>query len=110
MRIESLNWGVEVIIVGLAFALIVGLLVSSQNIINSKVNENIGSWAATTLVLGMESFTLLMIGLIVEEGILFALQNMKPWYWFSVLTGVGVVISIMRAIKLLGPRYASSIL
>ncbi|MFI8495572.1 MULTISPECIES: hypothetical protein [Peribacillus] len=33
---------------------------------NSKANENIGSWAATTLVLGMESFPLLMIGLIVE--------------------------------------------
>ncbi|MBK3494712.1 DMT family transporter [Viridibacillus sp. YIM B01967] len=97
-------------IVGLILALVAGSLVGLQNIFNSKVNEHTGSWASTTLVLGMGFLASLMVGLIVEGGNLFNLQNMQPWYWFSGLIGVGVVTCILNGIKLLGPTYAISIL
>lgn len=42
-------------IIGLILALIAGSLVSLQNIFNTKVNEKVGSWATTTLVLGWDS-------------------------------------------------------
>jgi bacterial/archaeal transporter family-2 protein len=96
-------------ILGLLFAIIAGSLVSLQNIFNSKVNERAGSWATTTLVLGMGFLASLTFGLLFEGGQLVNLQNMKPWYWFSGMIGVGVVVCLVQGIKLLGPTYAISI-
>jgi transporter family-2 protein len=96
-------------ILGLLFALIAGSLISMQNIFNSKVNERAGSWATTALVLGMGFLASLTIGLLFEGKHLFILQNMKPWYWFSGIIGVGVVTCLVNGIRLLGPTYAVSI-
>ncbi|TFE24512.1 DMT family transporter [Cohnella luojiensis] len=96
-------------IAGLLLALIAGSLVSLQNIFNSKVNERAGSWATTTIVLGLGFLASLTIGLIFEGKHLFILQNMQPWYWISGLIGVGVVVCLVQGIRLLGPTYAISI-
>jgi transporter family-2 protein len=96
-------------ILGLLFAIIAGTLVSLQNIFNSKVNEKAGSWATTTLVLGLGFLASLTFGLLFEGGQLFNLQNMKPWYWVSGIIGVGVVVCLVQGIKRLGPTYAIAI-
>lgn len=96
-------------ILGLILALIGGSLVSLQNIFNNKVNERAGSWATTTLVLGMGFLASLTIGLIFEGKHMFELHNMQLWYWFSGLIGVGVVICMVQGMKSLGPTYAISI-
>ena len=96
-------------IVGLLLALIAGALVSLQNIFNSKVNEHAGTWTTTTIVLGMGFLASFGIGLLLEGKDLFSLSNMQPWYWFSGIIGVGVVISLVQGIRLLGPTYAISI-
>lgn len=94
---------------GLLLALAAGSLVSMQNIFNTKVNEHTGSWATTTLVLGMGFVASLTIGLLFEGKQMFTLQNMQPWYWISGLIGVGVVICLVQGTRLLGPTYAISI-
>ncbi|MDO3676176.1 DMT family transporter [Paenibacillus ehimensis] len=96
-------------IAGLSLALIAGSLVGLQNIFNSKVNERAGSWATTTLVLGLGFLASLALGLIVEGKQLFAPHPMQLWYWFSGLIGVGVVTCLVQGIRLLGPTYAVSI-
>ena len=96
-------------ILGILMGLIGGLLVSIQNIFNSKVNERTGSWATTTLVLGLGFLASLIMGVIFEGENLFNLSNMKPWYWFSGLIGVGVVTCLVQGMKLLGPTFAISI-
>lgn len=96
-------------ILGLLLALFAGALVGLQNIFNSKVNEKAGFYATTTLVLCLGFLASLSFGLIFEGKHLFNLQNMKTWYWFSGLLGVGVVICLVQGIKLLGPTYAISI-
>jgi transporter family-2 protein len=96
-------------IVGILFACAAGSLVSLQTIFNSKVNENAGSWATTTLVLGLGFLASLAMGLIFEGGKLFHLQHMKPWYWASGIIGVGVVTCLVQGIKRLGPTYSTSI-
>ncbi|AOZ93419.1 DMT family transporter [Paenibacillus crassostreae] len=96
-------------IIGLVLAIIAGSLVSLQNIFNSKVNERAGSWATTTLVLGMGFIASLVIGLIFEGQNMFTLQNMQTWYWFSGLIGVGVVICMVQGMRLLRPTYAIAI-
>lgn len=96
-------------VLGLVLALIGGSLVSLQNIFNNKVNERAGSWATTTLVLGMGFLASLTIGLIFEGKQMFDLHHMQPWYWFSGLIGVGVVICMVQGMNSLGPTYAISI-
>jgi len=96
-------------VLGLIMALIGGLLVSLQNIFNSKVNEHAGSWATTTLVLGLGFLASLIFGLIFEGKQLFILQHMKPWYWISGLIGVGVVTCLVQGMRRLGPTFAISI-
>ena len=96
-------------VLGLLFALIAGTLVSVQNVFNSKVNEQAGRWATTSLVLGMGFAASFIIGLLFEGRQLFAAKPMEPWFWFSGLIGVGVVTCLVQGIKLLGPTYAISI-
>jgi bacterial/archaeal transporter family-2 protein len=96
-------------ILGLLFAILAGALVALQNIFNSKVNERAGSWATTTLVLGMGFLASLTFGLLFEGGKLSHLQNMQTWYWFSGMLGVGVVVCLVQGIKRLGPTYAIAI-
>ncbi|WP_379152591.1 DMT family transporter [Paenibacillus sp. sgz5001063] len=96
-------------LIGILLALIAGSLVSLQNIFNTKVNEHTGSWTTTTLVLGMGFIASLLMGVIMEGADMFTLQHMQPWYWFSGMIGVGVVICLVQATRLLGPTYAISI-
>jgi bacterial/archaeal transporter family-2 protein len=96
-------------VLGLIFAIIAGTLVSLQNIFNSKVNEKAGSWMTTTLVLGLGSLASFILGLFFEGGQLFDLQQMKWWYWFSGLLGIGVITGIVQGIRYLGPTFAISI-
>lgn len=96
-------------VLGLIFAIIAGAIVSLQNIFNSNVNEKAGSWTTTSLVLGLGFLASLILGLFFEGSQLFNLDNMKQWYWFSGLLGIGVITGIVQAISHLGPTYAISI-
>ncbi|MEK3884580.1 DMT family transporter [Paenibacillus sp. PL2-23] len=94
---------------GLLLAAFGGALVGLQNVFNKRVNERAGSWTTTTLVLGMGFAASLLMGLILEGVGLFNLQNMKLWFWFSGIIGVGVVVCITQGTRILGPTYATSI-
>ncbi|WP_442600242.1 DMT family transporter [Neobacillus sp. D3-1R] len=96
-------------ILGLFFAIVAGLMVSLQSIFNSKVNEQIGTWTTTAIVLGLGALASFTIGLFLEGKHLFILENMKVWYWFSGIIGIGVVSCLVQSIRLLGPTFATSI-
>ncbi|MFB7138141.1 DMT family transporter [Gottfriedia sp. NPDC056225] len=95
---------------GLLLSLIAGALIGLQSIFNSKVNERTGIWVTTTFVLGMGFLASLIMGLFLDGKQLFDLHNMKVWYWFSGIVGVGVVFCLTKGIRLLGPTYATSII
>ncbi|MDO7908033.1 DMT family transporter [Paenibacillus sp. JX-17] len=94
---------------GAILAVIAGSLVSLQNIFNSKVNEKTGSWTTTTLVLGLGFAASLIISLLVEGPKAFQLNHVKPWYWISGVIGIGVVMSLVKGVRLLGPTFAISV-
>ncbi|MGG4143497.1 DMT family transporter [Paenibacillus algorifonticola] len=94
---------------GILFSLMAGALVSIQAIFNSKVNERAGTWSTTTLVLGLGFLASMTIGFILEGKQLFAWQEMQPWFWFSGFIGVGVVMSLVQAMKRLSPTIAIAI-
>lgn len=94
---------------GLLSALVAGSLVGVQNIFNSKVGERVGLWATTAWVLGLGALASLAIGLFLEGRHMVAPQPMQPWFWFSGVLGVGVVVGLVQSIKRLGPTLAVSI-
>ncbi|MGO4547184.1 DMT family transporter [Paenibacillus sp. 2TAB23] len=97
-------------IAGFILAITAGSLVGIQTIFNSKVSERAGSWATTALVLGLGFAASLGLGLLFEGKGMFALHDMQLWYWFSGVIGVGVVISLVNGIRLLGPTLGVSIM
>ncbi|MFF2498864.1 DMT family transporter [Peribacillus sp. NPDC058075] len=96
-------------LIGLSWAILAGSMVSLQNVFNSKVNEHVNPWSTTTLVLGLGFLASFFSGFAFEGIELFQLHNMKPWYWFSGLVGIGVVICVTQGVKLLGSTFAISI-
>ena len=94
---------------GIVLALFGGMMVCIQNTFNAKVKERVGAWATTTLVLGLGFLASLTIGLLVEGGGLFSMSGMEPWFWFSGIIGVGVVLCVTQGVRQLGPSYAISI-
>ncbi|GGO01657.1 DMT family transporter [Saccharibacillus kuerlensis] len=94
---------------GLLLAAFAGAMVALQTIFNNRTDVHMGSWATTTWVLGMGFLASLVCSLIFEGGRTFNLQHMQPWYWFSGLIGVGVVICLVLGVKILGPTFSVSI-
>ncbi|WP_316568928.1 DMT family transporter [Neobacillus sp. YIM B06451] len=96
-------------ITGLVLAAFSGALLSVQNVFNSKVSFRAGTKATTALVLFLGFLASFLIGFAVEGKSMFELHNMQPWYWFSGILGVGVVVSVVQAVMRLGPTYGISI-
>ncbi|MFD1018600.1 DMT family transporter [Thalassobacillus hwangdonensis] len=90
-------------------SIIAGLLISTQNVFNSRLSEKGGSWAATTIVLGGGFLCSLPVFYFTDNVGLFQVGGVNPVYLFSGVFGVGIVYCFMRGISLMGPAYAVSI-
>ena len=90
-------------ILGVLLALVAGAFIGLQNVFNRHLNEHVSSWFATTFVLLTGSIAAFVIGLILEGTSIFDTSGMKTSYWFFGLVGVGVIYSMITAMKRLGP-------
>lgn len=93
-------------IFGLLLAALAGGFIGLQNIFNRHLNEHVSSWFATTFVLITGSLAAFIIGLLFEGTSIFDMSGMKMSYWFFGLVGVGIIYSMMQAMKRLGPTKA----
>lgn len=96
-------------LIGIIMATLAGGLVGLQNIFNNRVHVKAGLWITTTLVLGMGFVASFLLGFASEGMAMFRPNQMEPWYFFSGLIGVGVVICMVRGTHLLGPTYAAAV-
>lgn len=90
-------------ILGVLLALVAGAFIGLQNVFNRHLNEHVSSWFATTFVLLTGSIAAFVIGLLLEGASIFDTSGMKTSYWFFGLVGVGVIYSMITAMKRLGP-------
>lgn len=93
-------------ILGIILAVAAGLLVGLQNIFNRHLNMKVSSWLATAFVLFTGSLASLILGLILTGTEVFDLSGMKPAYWFFGIVGVGLMFSMMTAMRKIGPTKA----
>ncbi|MEH7106504.1 DMT family transporter [Bacillus sp. JJ1764] len=94
---------------GILLAIISGIFISLQTVFNTRVSEKFGSWATTTLVLGLGFLTSLPFFMVMDHTSLFSFGKVNKLYLFSGLLGVVLVFCIMKGISLLGPAYSISI-
>ncbi|KGP91839.1 membrane protein [Pontibacillus chungwhensis BH030062] len=94
---------------GIILSVIAGVFISLQTVFNSRVSERFGLWATTTLVFVVGLAVAIPVFLLVGEGSLFHIEEVNLLYMTGGLFGVGIVYSIMRGIRALGPAYAVSI-
>ncbi|WP_438432649.1 DMT family transporter [Gorillibacterium sp. sgz500922] len=95
--------------IGMLLAFMAGSLVSLQNIFNSKMNEHNGSWTTTAVVLGLGFAASTALGLLLNGNGFWTFGHLKLWYPFSGLFGIGVVVCLVRAMRLAGPTLAVSL-
>ncbi|MCA0971938.1 DMT family transporter [Halobacillus litoralis] len=94
---------------GIILSVIAGVLISMQNVFNTRISEKGGSWATTTIVLGIGLFVSIPVFFIMDGGNLFDLSGVNPIYLLGGVFGVGIVFGLMRGMQELGPAYAVSI-
>ncbi|MEB8805533.1 DMT family transporter [Bacillus cereus] len=90
---------------GLIFAILAGALISLQSVFNVKINESVGHWLTTSCVLGFGLISSLIAYFITEKTLFINYHTTNYIYYLSGLYGIGLVVFIMSAIKLLGPSY-----
>lgn len=90
-------------ILGILLALVAGAVLGLQNIFNRHLNEHVSSWFATTFVLLTGSIAAFIIGFLLQGTNVFDISGMKTSYWFFGLLGVGVIYTMIQAMKQLGP-------
>lgn len=94
---------------GILFAILAGIFISLQTVFNTRVSEKVGSWATTTLVLGLGFLTSLPFFIVFDDRSLLSFGNVNRLYLFGGVLGVVLVFSIMKGISILGPAYSISI-
>jgi transporter family-2 protein len=94
---------------GMLLALMAGALVSLQNIFNRRTNEHNGLWSTTTLVLGLGFVASAALGLLVHGSGFWTFGRTELWYPLCDLFGIGVVVCLVRAVRLAGPTVAVSV-
>lgn len=95
--------------IGIFFSIIAGVLISTQNIFNTRMSTKIGSWGTTTVVLGLGLIASLIVFFSVENTPLFAFGDLNKIYLISGVFGVSLVYCLMRGMAILGPAYTVSI-
>ncbi|TFE00079.1 DMT family transporter [Jeotgalibacillus sp. R-1-5s-1] len=94
---------------GMVLAVFAGLLISVQTVFNARVSIEAGSWATTSFVMGLGFISSLPLFFLLDQGSLFQLNGMNPFYLISGVLGVGLIFFIMKSVHHLGPAAAISI-
>ena len=94
---------------GMFCAIVAGMMISLQTVLNARMSHVFGAWATTTLVFLVGLIGSLLALVFFRGGEVAALTEVEPLYLFGGFVGVGVVFCVMRGIQLLGPSIAISV-
>ena len=94
---------------GMFCAIVAGMMISLQTVLNARMSHAFGAWATTTLVFFVGLLGSLLALVFFRGGEITALTEVEPLYLFGGFVGVGVVFCVMRGIQLLGPSIAISV-
>lgn len=97
-------------LLGIVLSIIVGMAMSVQGVMNTRLGEGIGNMEANAFVQGT-AFALAMIALLFwRQGSFSALGSVSRLYWLGGALGLVITLTVMLGIKSLGTTVAISII
>jgi bacterial/archaeal transporter family-2 protein len=97
-------------LLGVLFSILAGAAMSVQGVIDSRLSDKIGLYESNVLVQGV-AFTLSVIVLLfLGNGSLSEIQHINKVYLLGGVIGILITITVMLAIKGLGPTVAVSVI
>ena len=91
--------------IAIILAIISGAAMSVQGVFNTRLNEKIGLWEATTIVQGIAFVLSLIVMFFIGKG------NIKDWssvnkvYLLGGVLGVVITYTVIKTVGSLGPTY-----
>lgn len=97
-----------VLMLGFIFSIIAGAAMSVQGVWNTRLQEKIGPWEATTFVQGSGFILALVIALIFGSGNIKAIGDVNKLYLLGGALGIVITFTVMQGIGALGATLAVS--
>lgn len=95
---------------GILFSILAGAAMSVQGVIDSRLSDKIGLYESNVLVQGVAFALSAVVLLFFGNGSLGELRNVNKVYLLGGVIGVVITVTVMLAIKGLGPTVAVSII
>lgn len=91
--------------IAIILAIISGASMSIQGVLNTRLNEKIGLWEATTLVQGIAFVLSFIIMFFVGNGDMKNLISINKIYLLGGVLGVIITFTVIKTVAGLGPTY-----
>lgn len=95
---------------GILFGILAGAAMSVQGVIDSRLSDKIGLYESNTLVQGVAFALAAVVLLFFGTGNLGEIRHVNRFYLLGGVIGVVITVTVMLAIKGLGPTVAVSII
>ena len=91
--------------IAIILAIISGAAMSIQGVLNTRLNEKIGLWEATTIVQGSAFVLSLIIMFFIGKGNMKGLVSVNKIYLLGGILGVIITFTVIKTVAGLGPTY-----
>ena len=91
--------------IAIILAIISGASMSIQGVLNTRLNEKIGLWEATTIVQGIAFVLSFIIMFFVGNGNMKNLASINKIYLLGGVVGVIITFTVIKTVAGLGPTY-----
>ncbi|WOC33220.1 MULTISPECIES: DMT family transporter [Caproicibacterium] len=95
---------------GFLCSLLAGIAMSVQGVLNTRLGDRVGLYETNMVVQGIAFLLSILAVLFLGSGNLSALMNVKKVYLLGGFFGILITITVMLAIKGLGPTVAISVI
>lgn len=87
---------------GIIFAIVSGISMSIQGVLNTKLSEKIGLWETTVLIQGIALICSIIISLFIRDGNYANLKNTNKYYLLGGVLGVVITYTVVKSVSLMG--------
>lgn len=96
--------------IGIIYAIISGIAMSIQGVLNTRLGEKIGLWETTVLVQAIALICAFIISFFYGDGSYSNLKNTNKLYLIGGILGVIITFTVMKSIGSMGPTIGIGII
>lgn len=97
-------------LLGIVFSIAAGMAMSVQGVMNTRLDEGIGTMEANAFVQGTAFALALAVLMFWRQGSFSQLGHVSKLYWLGGVLGIVITVTVMLGIKSLGTTLAVSVI